>query len=47
MEAEIKKLTATIASMATKINGNPNPNPYGENINRQQRSNRRQPRAPV
>ena len=33
MEAEIKKLTATIASMATKLNGNPNPNPNGENIN--------------
>jgi hypothetical protein len=35
MEAEIKKLTATIASMANKLNGNPNPNPNpnGENIN--------------
>ncbi len=33
MEAEIKKLTATIASMTTKLNGNPNPNPNGENIN--------------
>ncbi len=33
MEAEIKKLTATIASMATKLNGNPNTNPNGENIN--------------
>jgi hypothetical protein len=33
MEAEIKKLTATITSMATKINGNSNPNPNGKNIN--------------
>jgi hypothetical protein len=33
MEAEIKKLTATITSMATKLNGNPNPNPNGEKIN--------------
>ena len=33
MEAEIKKLTATIASMATMLNGNHNPNPNGENIN--------------
>jgi hypothetical protein len=33
MEAEIKKLTATIASIATKINGNSNPNSNGENIN--------------
>jgi len=33
MEAEIKKLTATIASMANKLNSNPNPNPNGENIN--------------
>jgi hypothetical protein len=33
MEAEIKKLTAPIASMATKINGNSNPNPNDENIN--------------
>ena len=33
MEAEIKKLTATIASMATKINGNSNPKPNGKNIN--------------
>ena len=33
MEAEIKKLTATIASMATKFNSNPNPNPNSENIN--------------
>jgi len=32
MEEEIKKLTATIASTATKINGNHNPNPNGENI---------------
>ena len=33
MEVEIKKLTATIASMATKINGKSNPNSNGENIN--------------
>jgi hypothetical protein len=33
MKAEIKKLTATIASIATKLNSNPNPNPNGENIN--------------
>ncbi len=33
MEVEIKKLTATIASMANKLNSNPNPNPNGKNIN--------------
>jgi hypothetical protein len=33
MVEEIKKLTATIASMANKFNNNPNPNPNGENIN--------------
>jgi hypothetical protein len=33
MEAEIKKITTTITSMANKLNSNPNPNPNGENIN--------------
>jgi len=33
MEEEIKKLTATIDSMANKFNNNPNPNQNGENIN--------------
>ncbi len=32
MEEKIKKLTATIASMAHKLNNNPNPNPNGAPI---------------
>ena len=39
MEEEIKKLTATIASMANKLNNNHNPNPNGENINPNNGSN--------
>jgi len=39
MEEEIKKLPATIASMANKFNNNPNPNPNGENINPNNRAN--------
>ena len=40
MEEEIKKLTATIASMANKFNNNPNPNPNGKNINPNNGANR-------